>query len=253
MQAQTSPVLRLSDNVPTQDVHFPSLLCGPPNEVPNDLIKGFCDTLREFDIDHSMREDTTKGSFGKNNSACHIQGLGFSTCQPLCHVIYKVLEVTIGRIFIEDAKAQVFPKGMFFIDAQNSGALALQRTGTVPRKNNSRFGAVNLIARGQPELVEDASNSVAVLGIGPSRKSKVVCKEEVGEAGSLTRNLNGVPKFGIYRVVNGPRQSFHTHYEDVRRHRIALPDACRRVEGIRGSTINENLNGTGSDAGHDEF
>lgn len=75
----------------------------------------------------------------------------------------------------------------------------------------------------------------------------------MGKVGASIRDINGIPKLSIRRMLDHPGKSLYTHDEYVGRHRVTLSDSSKEVELLRGSTIDKDLDRAGSDVGHDKF
>lgn len=101
--------------------------------------------------------------------------------------------------------------------------------------------------------MQGSSNSMAVSGIRFGGQSEIINEEKVRKIGASRGDLDGVPIFKGCQIADGFGQPLHAHNEDVRGHRVPLPNPSGRVESISQPPIHQYLDRTGGDAGHDEL
>lgn len=65
MESKAPFLLTFGDGVQVNEVNFPPLNNGTPNEVPLDLINGVGDFSGEFYVLHDMGGDTARVAFSK--------------------------------------------------------------------------------------------------------------------------------------------------------------------------------------------
>ncbi|PHT52621.1 hypothetical protein CQW23_07083 [Capsicum baccatum] len=94
--------------------------------------------------------------------------------------------------------------------------------------------------RVRAEALKKPINGVTFLRASPSKKGKVISKEEVGHRGASITNGNRVPVESVHLIVDPPRKKFHKKDEEVGRYGVTLSNAPGGVKRVGFSTIDQN-------------